>query len=105
MFIRARWRWPGILSRRPKSEVVSVEGPVESVDGQLAILIPLQAGGAALAPLAKGIGEIDGEFLKVVIRPWLAEGLRIEAGSLVIVHNTNGKFTIIRSSSNDEAAD
>jgi len=25
--------------------------------------------GAALAPLAKGIGEIDGEFLKVVIQP------------------------------------
>jgi hypothetical protein len=26
-----------------------------------------------LAPLAKGIGEIDGAFLKVGIQPWLAK--------------------------------
>jgi len=50
------------------------------------------------------IGEIDGEFLKVVIQPWLAEKLRIRAGSLVIVDNLNGKFTITRSAANDEPA-
>ena len=82
--------------------MVSLEGPVEVVNGELAILSPLEAGGAVLAPLAKGIGEIDGEFLKVVIRPWLAEKLRIAAGSLVIVDNANGKFTITRSPANDE---
>lgn len=86
------------------AEVVSLEGPVEMVDGELAILIPLEAGGAALAPLASGIGEIEGEFLKVVIQPWLAEKLRIGAGSLVIVGNANGKFTITRSVANDEPA-
>jgi hypothetical protein len=58
---------------------------------------PLEAGGDVLAPFAKGIGEIDGEFLKVVIQPWLTEKLRIGAGSLVIVDNANGKFTITRS--------
>jgi hypothetical protein len=84
------------------AEVVSLEGPVEIVDGELAIRIPLEAGGAALAPLAKGIGEIDGEFLKIVIQPWLAEKLRIGAGSLVIVDNSNGKFMITRSAANDE---
>jgi hypothetical protein len=84
------------------AEVVSLEGPVEVVNGKLVILIPLEAGGAVLAPLAKGIGEIDGDFLKVVIRPWLAEKLRIAAGSLVIVDNANGKFTITRSPANDE---
>ncbi len=83
------------------AEVISLERPVELVDGDLAILIPLGAGGAALAPLARGIGEIDGEFLKVVIQPWLAEKLRIGAGSLVIVDNANGKFTITRSPAND----
>jgi hypothetical protein len=62
------------------AEVVSLEGPVEIVDGELAILMPLDAGRAVLAPLAKGIGEIDGEFLKVVIQPWLAERLRIWSG-------------------------
>jgi hypothetical protein len=75
------------------AEAVSLEGPIEIVDGELAILIPLDAGGAVLAPFAKGIGEIDGEFLKVVIQPWLAEKLRIEVGSLAIVDNMNGKFT------------
>jgi hypothetical protein len=85
------------------AEVVSLEGPVEVVNGELTILIPLEAGGAVLAPLAKGIGEIDGDFLKVVIRPWLAEKLRIGAGSLVIVDSANGKFTITRSPANDGA--
>lgn len=70
---------------------------MEIIDGELAILIPLEAGGAALAPLARGMGEIDGEFLKVVIQPWLAEKRRIDAGSLVIIDNANGKFTITRS--------
>lgn len=83
------------------TEAVSLEGPVEIVDGELAILIPLAAGGAVLAPFAKGIGKIDGPFLKVVIQPWLAEKLRIEVGSLVIVDNMNGKFTITRSAAND----
>lgn len=86
------------------ADVVSLEGPVEVVNGELVILIPLDAGGAVLAPLANGIGEIDGEFLKVVVQPWLAEKLRIGAGSLVIVDNVNGKFTITRSAANDEPA-
>ena len=86
------------------AEVVSLEGRVELVDGELAILIPLKLRGAVIAPLAKGIGEINGEFLKVVIQPWLAEKLRIAAGSLVIVDNMNGKFTITRSAANDQPA-
>jgi hypothetical protein len=43
------------------AETVSLEGPVEIVDGKLAILIPLEAGGTVLAPFARGIGEIDGD--------------------------------------------
>jgi hypothetical protein len=84
------------------AEVVSLQGPVEVVDGDLAIRIPLEAGGSVLAPLARGIGEVRGEFLKIVIPPWLAEKLRIRAGSLVIVDNVNGKLTITRSAANDE---
>jgi hypothetical protein len=84
------------------AEVVSLEGPVEIVDGELVLLIPLESGGAVLAPFARGIGEIDDGFLKVVIQPWLAEKLRIGAGSLVIVDNQDGKFNITRSAANDE---
>ena len=66
--------------------------------------IPLAAGGNTLAPFARGIGEINGEYLNIVIKPWLAEKLRIEAGSLVFVDNKNGKLTITRSAANDETA-
>ena len=84
------------------SDYISLEGPVELLDGALMLRIPLAAGGDMLAPLARGIGETVGEHLIVVIRPWLAEKLNIAAGSLVVVDNENGKFTITRSAANDE---
>ena len=83
--------------------IVSIEGPVEMIDGNLMLRIPLSAGGDELAPLARGIGQIEGDCLCVVIKPWLAEKLRIGAGSLVVVDNKNGKFTITRSAKNDYA--
>jgi hypothetical protein len=63
------------------------------------IRIPLSAGGDQLAPVARGIGQIEGDCLCVIIRPWLAEKLRIGEGSLVVVDNKNGKFKITRSAS------
>lgn len=82
-------------------DVISIEGPVELIDGNLMVRIPLSAGGEQLAPFARGIGQIEGESLCVIIEPWLAEKLRIGEGSLVVVDNRNGKFTITRSASND----
>ncbi len=84
------------------SDFISLEGPVELVAGQLMLRIPLAAGCDRLAPLAQGIGEMDGEHLIVVIKPWLAEKLRIAAGSLVVVDNENGRFTITRSAATDK---
>ena len=83
------------------SQPISIEGPVELVDGKLTLRIPLAAGGARLADLARGIGTMDGEYLYVTIQPWLADQLRIGPGSLVLVDNANGKFTITRSARND----
>ena len=83
------------------ADYISLEGPLQSIDGQLVLLIPLEAGGDKLAPFARGIGEIDGDCLKVIVQPWLAEKLRVSAGSLVFVDNKNGKFTITRSAAND----
>jgi hypothetical protein len=82
-------------------DTISLEGPVGLVDGKLTLDIPLAAGGDKLAPLARGIGEVHDEVLRVVIQPWLAEKLRIAAGSLVFVDNRNGKFNITRSAAND----
>jgi hypothetical protein len=92
------------LAEGKMSDHISIEGPVELIDGKLTLRIPLSAGGDKLAPFAHGIGEIDSEYLNVVIQPWLAASLRIGAGSLVFVDNKDGKFTITRSASNDEQA-
>jgi hypothetical protein len=82
-------------------DYISLEGPIETVDGQLVLRIPLEAGGDKLAPFARGIGEVADGFLSVIIQPWLAEKLRVSAGSLVFVDNKDGKFTITRSAAND----
>jgi hypothetical protein len=83
------------------SEVISLEGPVELENGHLTIRIPLEHGGAQLAPLTKGIGEIQGDDLVVVIQPWLAEKLGIGPDSIAIVDNAEGKFRVTRSAAND----
>ncbi len=85
------------------SKPISIQGPVELINGELTLRIPLEGDGAELAALAAGMGTTDGENLIVVIKPWLAEKLRIGAGSLVFVDNSNGKFTITRSAANDES--
>ena len=83
------------------TEIISLEGPVEMWNGELTLRIPLEAGGAALLDCAKGIGQSDGEYLNVVIQPWLAEKLRISNGGIVRVDNRGGKFNITRSEAND----
>ena len=84
---------------------VSIEGPVEMIDGNLTLRIPLSVGGDKLAPLARGIGRIEGDCLCVEIKPWLAEKLRIEASGLLAralqheVDHLNGILFIDRMSS------
>jgi hypothetical protein len=76
------------------ADYVSLEGPIEKIDGKLTLVIPLAAGGDRLAKVAKGISEVDGENLQIVIQEWLTGLLRIEEGDLVVVDNKNGKFNI-----------
>jgi hypothetical protein len=78
----------------PDIVTVSLSGPIEESDGELVLLIPLSAGGYILAATARGIGQIEGNFLKVTIPPWLAAKLEISAGSIVNIDNTGGKFNI-----------
>jgi hypothetical protein len=75
-------------------EVMSLEGPVFKVKDELMFLIPLADGGLELVECSRGISEVQGEFLKIVIPEWLAGMLRIEEGDLICVHNTGGKFHI-----------
>jgi hypothetical protein len=75
-------------------DVTSLEGPVELVDGKLTLLIPLEEGGDEFVDCSRGISEIQGDCLKIVIPEWLAGSLRVEAGDMVSVNNANGKFNI-----------
>ncbi len=72
----------------------SIEGPVEMFEGNLALLIPLEAGGEILSQYTRGIGEVDGDFLRIIIPPFLAENLGLTEGSMVTVDNADDKFNI-----------
>ena len=75
-------------------DVMSLEGPVSKVNGELVLIIPLFAGGDELMKCSRRISEVQGEFLKIVIPEWLAGMLRIEEGDLVCVEDADGKFHI-----------
>ena len=83
-------------------ETISLHGQVELINESLVLRIPLAGGGDKLAPFARRIGKIEGDYLVVIIQPWLAEKLHIGPGSFVFVDNNNGKFTITRSARNDQ---
>jgi hypothetical protein len=72
-----------------------LEGPVLKIEGKLTLIIPLSAGGSDLVECSRGISELRGEFLKIVIPEWLAGLLRIDEGDLVRVSNADGKFEIV----------
>ena len=72
---------------------MALEGPVLKVNGELMLLIPLADGGPELVECSRGISEVHGEFLKIVIPEWLAGLLRIEEGDLVCVES-DGKLHI-----------
>jgi hypothetical protein len=74
--------------------VTSLQGPVEKEGEKLVLRIPMQAGGSQFLACARGISEVEGEYLKIVIPEWLAGMLRIDEGSMVSVDNANGKFNI-----------
>jgi hypothetical protein len=75
-------------------DITRLEGPVEKIDGKLTLFIPLAAGADKFIECSRGISEVEGEYLKIVIPDWLAGMLRIEEGSIVSVDNENRKFNI-----------
>jgi hypothetical protein len=75
-------------------EVMSLQGPVLKINGELVLLIPLEAGGSELIDGSRGSSEGEGPHLKVVIPEWIAGMLRIEEGDLVCFTNLDGKFHV-----------
>jgi hypothetical protein len=74
--------------------VTSLQGPVEKEGKKLVLRIPLEHGGSEFLECSRGVSEIQGEYLKIVIPEWLAGMLRIEEGSMVSVDNANGNFNV-----------
>jgi hypothetical protein len=85
---------PNATATHESSDVTCLEGPVEKIDGKLILRIPLDAGGAQFVRCTRGISEIEGNSLKIVIQEWLAGMLRIEEGDSVSVDNADGKFNV-----------
>jgi hypothetical protein len=79
-------------------ELMSLQGPVLKIDGELVLIIPLEAGGDELVECSRGISEVQGNYLRVVIPEWLAGMLRIDEGDLVCIDNAGGKLHIQPSS-------
>jgi len=67
--------------------LIALQGPVLKVNGELLLFVPLTNGGGNLAERPRGISEVSGEFLKIVIPDWLAGILEIEEGDLVRVES------------------
>jgi len=75
-------------------DIISLQGPVEKIEGKLVLRIPLEAGGRELIECSRGISEVEKDYLKITIPEWRAGMLRIDEGSLVSVDNRNGKCNI-----------
>jgi hypothetical protein len=67
--------------------VMSLEGPVLKVNGELMLLIPLADTSTEAIERSRSISEVKGEFLKIVIPAWLAGMLEIEEGDVVRVQS------------------
>lgn len=78
------------------ANVTSLQRFVENIDGKLMLRIPLAAGGRELVECSRGISEVDGDFLNIVIPDWLAEKLGISEGTTLVVGNANDRFNIRR---------
>jgi len=88
------WLRGRAVPKTSASEVISLEGPVNLYRGELTLRIPLVAGGERLLPYVTGIGVVEGDYLNIVIKSWLAEKLGLVHGSRVAIDNSNGKFNI-----------
>src|SRR5262249_30747744 len=75
-------------------QVLPVRGPVERAGEQFCLLIPLDAGGREVIPLARRIARVEGGILRVEIPEWMMRFLNISEGSDVLVDIVNGKFNL-----------
>ena len=84
------------------ADLPSLEGPVERLNGELALRIRLETRGKNFIDCAKDIGHGDGDFFVVVIQQGLADKLRIGGETPVVADNGDGNFNLTWSPASDE---
>jgi len=82
--------------RKMRPGSVSIHGPIEKEEDELFLRIPLAVGGKELIGYTKGIGRVDGDFLKIEVMPWMAEKLGVSEGTVMRVDNLTGEFRMQR---------
>jgi hypothetical protein len=75
-------------------KLTSLQGPVLKINGELVLVIPLDVDGSRLIDCSRGISEVQGDFLRIVIPEWLAGMLRVDEGDLVCIDNSDGTFHV-----------
>jgi len=75
-------------------ELMSLQGPVLMVNGQLTLLVSLQDGVGESIDRLRGASEMEGTCLQIAIPEWIAGMLRIEEGDIVCVSNWDGELEI-----------
>ena len=78
------------------SDYLSLEGPVEQLNGQLVLRIPLDAGGDRLRRTACPGCTVQGQDLIVPLPEWLAASIRLVEGAAVHVDDRWGRLNIAR---------
>jgi hypothetical protein len=68
--------------------------PLESRDGKLVLLVPLDSGGKELIDCTRGIGNVEGDVLCISIPAWLAAKQGLEVGSFYVIWNDSGEFAM-----------
>lgn len=78
------------------SDYLSLEGPVEQLNGQLILRIPLEAGGRRLRETVCTECVVEGKDLIVPLPDWLTTSIRLTEGTAVHVDDRWGRLNIAR---------
>lgn len=76
------------------SKYISIAGPVEMIDDQLGLRIPLDVGGSELQHCTQGLSRVEGNDLIVPVHNNILEKIGVRLGERVVVDNENGKFNM-----------
>jgi len=69
---------------------------VQTLNGHLVVYVPLDRGGRQLASVTRGLSDIEGADLKIVIPEWLAQEIDVQDGTDISIDCQNGQFRLTR---------